>query len=67
MGVPQQRSNLRMSSGFSPRTVSQPSLETKKKLIFQFWREDGESRNNLELLSHGLNSQYPEILDRLKW
>ena len=55
--VPQLQSSLGASSGSSPRMNSQPSPKMKKKLVFQFRRDNGESRTNLKLLPHGLNSQ----------
>ena len=54
--VPQLQRNFGVSPKFSLGIVSQPSLETKKNLVFQLYREEGESRINLELISQGLNS-----------
>ena len=50
------RSNLGAFFGFSLRVVSQPSLDTKKK-VFHSRREERESKTNLDFLSQGLNSQ----------
>ena len=54
--VPLLRSNLGAFFGFSLRVVSQPSLDTKKK-VFHSRREERESKTNLDFLSQGLNSQ----------